>query len=81
MILITGQRSGLKVIGQDHQDQCHYLKKRSEVKPAMVKIRVQGHKVNVTIRNKLQSSRSRRTSLMVNIIGKCSKEQIFRGGN
>ncbi len=47
-----GQRSSLKVIGQDHQDQDHYLKKRSEVKVVKVKVRVQGHKVKITIRNK-----------------------------
>ncbi len=45
-----GQRLSLKVLGQGHQDQGHYLKKRSDVKVVMVK-RVQGHNVKVTIRN------------------------------
>ena len=38
----------MKVIGQGHQDQGHYLKKRSEVKVLKVKVTVQGHKVKVT---------------------------------
>ncbi len=35
-----GQRSSLKVIGQVHQYQGHYLKKRAEVMVVKVKVRV-----------------------------------------
>ncbi len=68
----------MKVIGQGHQDQGHYLKKRSVVNVIKVKVRVQGHKhkVNVAVRNKGQRSRSPRSILKVNVIGKCHKEQI-----
>ncbi len=66
----------MKVIGQGHQDKAHYLKKRSEVKVVKVKVRVQGHKVKVTIRNKAQRSRSPKSNLKVKVIGNCHKEQI-----
>ncbi len=63
---VQGQRSGLKVIGQGHQDLGHYLKKRSGVKVVKVKGRVQGHKVNVTVGYKGQRPRSPRSNLKVN---------------
>ena len=36
------QRSSLKIIGQGHQDQGHYLEKGSEVKVVKVNVGVQG---------------------------------------
>ena len=61
-------RSSLKVIGQGHQDQCHYLKKRSEGKVVKVKVRVQGHKVKVTIKNQGHWSRSPRSNVNLKVI-------------
>ncbi len=67
-----GQMSSFKVVGQGHQDQGHYLEKRSEVE-VKGKVGVQGHKVKVIIRNKGQMSRSPRSNFKVKVIGKCHK--------